>query len=154
MFLLSKSQWPELWPPSNMKLRPQTQCFWETLTWRISSSGMSTFLLMIFLLSIAQPIQSWKIQCQCQNYSSQGLIKIVNNVVRVPAHPESQHIAVGKQKGMRDTFAALDQSGCFLLFFWLSLINDLQLLQTHAIRSRGLWSRLLPQSHLRTRNPR
>jgi len=43
--------------------------------------------------------------------------KIVHIVVRVPADPESQHIAVGKQEGMRDTFAALDRSGCFLLFF-------------------------------------
>ena len=39
--------------------------------------------------------------------------KCVHVVVQVPAH---WHIADGGQEGMRDTVAALDRSGCFLLF--------------------------------------
>jgi hypothetical protein len=42
--------------------------------------------------------------------------KSVHVVVHVPDHPESRHIAGGKQE-MRDMFTALDQSGCFLLSF-------------------------------------
>ena len=42
--------------------------------------------------------------------------KSVHVIVDVPAWAGSRHVAGGEQEGRRDTFAALDQSGCFLPF--------------------------------------
>ena len=42
--------------------------------------------------------------------------QLVHVVAYVPARPASSHIAERAQVGMRNTVAALELSGCFLLF--------------------------------------
>lgn len=64
--------------------------------------------------------------------------QLVHVVAHVPARPGSLHISERAQVGMRNTVAALELSGCFLLFLTVPDIYGLQRLKKPAMTLRKL----------------